>query len=424
MRSVILTLLALSTIITSAHSADGLIPSPEPDWPQWRGPYRNGISEEKGLLQTWPEGGPQLLWKVEGLGKGWSSPIIVGNRIYITGDLADDLVIFAFDRNGKEQWRTKNGKSWKRSFPGARAACVYSEGRIYNMNAHGRIACVDANSGDEVWHLNILDQFEGKNITWAVSECLLVDGPRLIATPGGKKALMVALDKRNGKIIWTTPPLAEDNATHSPPILFKYEGIRIIANCSSAHGFGVNADTGKLLYTVPLKNRFGTNCSPPIYDSGRIFYVTPYGEHGRAYNLRLTKDNQVTADHAWTNMSLDTVTGAGVLLDGTLFSAGYKKDKWWFAVDWQTGKTKYQLKDFTTGAPIHADNRLYILDEKGKVGLLKINPEKLEIKGQFNLTNKRVNDAWAHPVILDKKLYLRYHDTLYCYDVKNNGEQL
>jgi len=419
MRLVIVYLLAVATITCAATADDGLIASPEADWPQWRGPRRDGISDEKGLQQSWPEGGPELLWKTDGLGKGWSSPIIVGDRMYITGDVGDDLIVFALDRNGKEQWRANNGKAWKGSFPGARAACTFSQGRIYNLNAHGRLACLDAASGDEVWAVNILERFDGKNITWALSECVLVDGPRVIVTPGGKKALMAALDKTNGRTLWTTPPLAQDKATHSPPILFRFGERRVIANNSSAHGFAVDADTGSLLWTVPLKNRFGTNCSPPIYDTGRIFYVTPYGEHGRAYRL-IANEKGIAAKHLWTNLSLDTVTGSGVLVDGVLFSAGYKKSKWWFAVDWQTGKTKYELKDFTTGAAIHADDRLYCLDEQANVGLLKIEPNTLKITGRFNLTEKRVKDAWTHPVLLDGRLYLRYHGTLFCYDVKEH----
>ena len=417
MRFVITCLLAAAAIGSNATAADGLIASPEADWPQWRGPRRNGISDEKGLQQNWPRGGPELLWKTDGLGKGWSSPIIVGDRLYITGDVGNDLVVFAFDLKSKEQWHTKNGKAWKGPFPGARASCVYSQGRVYNLNAHGRLACMDAAAGEEVWAVNILERFESKNITWALSECVLVDGPRVIVTPSGKKALMAALDKRDGRTIWTTEPLGDDRATHCSPIFFRYGGRRVIANCSSAHGFGVDADTGKLLWTVPLKNRFGTNISTPVYDSGRIFFVTPYTEHGRLYRLIAEKQG-IAADHVWTNMSLDTVTGSGVVVDGVLFSAGYKKFKWWFGVDWQTGQTKYELKDFTTGAAIYADGRLYCLDESGAVGLLRIGPDKLQVMGRFSLTDKRVKDAWTHPVLLDGRLYLRYHETLFCYDVK------
>jgi hypothetical protein len=148
---------------------DGLIASPEPGWPQWRGRRRDGISDEKGLLASWPEGGPKLLRKVSGLGRGWSSPIVVGQRLFITGDVGDDLVIFAFDREGKPLWQAKNGKSWQGQFPGARACCAFSEGRLYNCNAHGRVACLEAATGKELWAVEILDRFEGRNITWALS---------------------------------------------------------------------------------------------------------------------------------------------------------------------------------------------------------------------------------------------------------------
>lgn len=399
-----------------ANLADGLIASEEQGWPQWRGPRRDGISDEKGLLSTWPASGPKLLWKVEGLGTGWSSPIVVGERLYITGDVGNDLIVFSFDRSGTEQWRAKNGKAWKGPYPGARACCVFSEGRLYHLNAHGRLVCLDAGSGKELWAVDILERFSARNITWALSECLLVDGARVIVTPGGKKALMTALDKRNGQTVWTTEPLGEDRTSHCSPILFRYAGRRVIANCSSAHGFGVDADTGKLLWTVPLRNPHGVNVATPVYGSGSVFYVTPYAELGRLY--RLSADGQgIAAEHLWTS-PLDTVTGGAVLVDGTLFASGYKKSKWWFGVDWQTGQTKYELTDLTTGATIYADGRLYCLDESGTVALLKPGSESLDVVGRFRLLTDRVRDAWAHPVLHDGRLYLRYHDTLWCYDVK------
>ena len=264
--------------------ADGMIASPEPDWPQWHGTRRDSISQEKGLLTAWPEGGPPLLWKIDNLGRGWSSPIIVRDRIYITGDVDDDLVIFAFDLGGKLQWKATNGKAWTGSFPGARACCVFSEGKLYNMNAHGRVACLDAANGKELWSLDMLERFQAENITWALSECLLVDGPRLIVTPGGAKALMAAHDKHTGRVVWTTEPLDEDRTSHSAPILFRHAGRRVLANCSSAHGFGVDADTGKLLWTVPLRNRYGTNVASPVYGDGNVFFVTAYVQ-GACYRL-------------------------------------------------------------------------------------------------------------------------------------------
>jgi hypothetical protein len=284
------------------------------------------------------------------------------------------------------------------------------------MSAHGRVVCLDAASGREIWAINILERFDAKNITWALSECLLVDRQHLIVTPGGRKALMAALDKRSGRTVWTTMPATGEKTSYCSPILFHHDGRRVIANCSAEHGFGVDADTGKLLWTVPLKNQFGTNISTPIYANGLIYYVTPYAEHGRAYRLD-ADGGGITARHVWT-CKLDTVTGGGVLVDNVLFSARYRRpEKWWFGLDWQTGKTKYELKDLTTGAAIYADGRLYCLDERGNAALLQ--PDGLKITGRLQLPVAKIRgDAWAHPVLNDGRLYLRYHDTLWCYDVR------
>lgn len=401
-----------STAIGQSSLEEGLIASPEPGWPQWRGPRRDGICDETGLLARWPEGGPKRLWTIDGLGKGWSSPIIVRDRFYITGDVGEDLVILAFGLDRTPIWQTTNGAYWKNPYPGARASCTFSEGRLYHMNAHGRVACFDADTGKELWAVDVLDRFEGKNITWAMSECLLVDGSNVIVTVAGKKALMAALDKRTGRTVWTTPPLEGDVVSHSSPILLRHSGHRQIVNCSAAHGFGVDADTGELLWTVPVKNRYGTNVSPPVYDSGRVFFMTPYDSLGRQY--RLSADG---ATLTWQSF-IDSVTGGAVLVDGVLYAAGYTRPKWWFGLDWNTGETKYEMEDFTTGAAIYADDRLYILDEQGHVGLLEPTADGLNIVGRFSLTDKRVRDAWTHPVLLDGRLYLRYHDTLSCYDVR------
>jgi outer membrane protein assembly factor BamB len=412
----ILCLVLVSVGIAAENNPDGLIASPEPDWPQWRGPRRDGISQEKGLLPSWPAGGPALLWKTDGLGTGWSAPILVGERLYVTGDVDDDLIVFALDRNGAILWRAKNGRAWRGPYPGARACCAYSEGRLYHLNAHGRLACLDAGSGKELWAVDVLERFGGKNITWAISECLLVDGPRVIVTPGGTKALMAALDKRTGATTWMTEPLGTDCTSHSSPILFRHAGRRLIANCSSAHGFGVDADTGKLLWTIPLSNPHGVNVATPIYGSGCLFHVTPYAEHGRLYRLQANAQG-FAAEHVWTS-PIDTVTGCGVLVDGTLFASGYREVKWWLAIDWQTGRTKYELKGLTTGAATYADQRLYVLDEEGTVALLKPGSNRLEIVSQFRLTTERIHDAWAHPVLHGGRLYLRYNGTLWCYEVK------
>ncbi len=395
----------------------GLVASPEPGWPQWRGKRRDGVSDEVGLLPSWPEAGPKLLWAVSGLGRGWASPIVVNDRVFVPGDVGDDLVIFAFDTWGKLQWKAVNGRAWLGSYPGSRASCAFSEGRLYHANAHGRVACFDAATGEELWAVDIRKTFGSREIPWGLSECLLVCDNRVFVTPGGERALMAALDKNTGEVLWTAPPIsADDFVSHGSPILFRWGGRLVVANCSAAHGFGVDALTGELLWAVPLRNQYDTNVATPIYGDGRIFYVTPYTQLGRQYRLT-GQDGKIRADLVWTH-PVDTVTGSGVLVEGTLWIGGYRRPKWWFAIDWNTGQTVSETKRLTTGAAIFAEGRLYVLDETGRVALIDTSSRQFDIRGMFQLPVGTVRDAWAHPVICDGRLYLRHHDMMWCYDIR------
>ncbi|NLC55745.1 MAG: PQQ-binding-like beta-propeller repeat protein [Armatimonadetes bacterium] len=399
------------------RGTEGLVASPEAGWPQWRGPRRDGVSREKGLLQSWPEGGPRLLWRVEGIGTGWSSPVVSRGRIYITGDVGDDLVIQAFDRNGRRLWQAKNGAAWKGDYPGARACGALSEGRLYHLNAHGRLACLDAATGREVWAVNVLERFGGQNITWGISECLLVDGRRVLVTPGGTQALMAALDKRTGETLWRTEPIPGEQAAYTSPILFRWGGRRLVTNCSSRYGFGVDAETGKLLWKVPVEGRFRSTVSTPVYAGGAVFYTTPDGSDGALYRLRPQGDG-VEAELAW-RVPLDSLTGGVVHVDDRIYFGGYRRTHWWHVVEWQTGQPLGQLREVIAGAPVYADGRFHCLAQDGTVVLLRPTPEGgLAVAGQFRLVEAKSRDAWAHPVLVDGRLYLRYHDTLWCYDVK------
>ena len=422
-RSGVFISVALALLAATARAQDGpdgLIASPEAGWPQWRGARRDSISAEKNLLPTWPAEGPKLLWKAGGLGRGWSTPIVTGGTVYVTGDVEDDLVIFAFDTDGKPKWKTTNGRAWKGSYPGARASLTYSEGMLYHMNAHGRLAALEPATGKEVWAVNVLERFDARNITWAIAECVLVDGGRIIVTPGGTKALMAALDKRTGDTIWTTPG-GEEKATYTSPILLRHGERRIIVNCTSHHAIGVDADNGKLLWKTPLRNRYGSTCSTPVYGDGGVFFAAPDGPNGVMH--RIGPDGK-SVEPAWTTQ-VDTLTSSGIYLDGTLFASGSKNSKTLYALDWKTGQERHVIKltdarsPYAAVAMVWADGRLYCQVEEGTVAMLKPGPEGIEVAGKFTLVDaRRPGDAWAHPVLLDGKLYLRYHDTIWCYAVR------
>jgi len=410
------------------------VASKEPGWPQWRGPRRNGACDETGLLQSWPEGGPKLLWKAAGLGRGYSCPIITGGMLTITGDVGDELHIFGHFLDGKRKWTAKNGRSWKRSFPGARACVNVAAGRLYHMNAHGRVACLDAATGRELWAVNVLERFAASNIHWGISECLLVDGDRVIVTPGGKKALMAALDAKTGDTVWATAPLLferthrfggarlpqprreADKAGYAAPILFTLGGRRLIVNCSSRHVFCVDATTGKRLWHRPLPTQWEALGTTPVLIGDAVFATGPDGRGGILFRMRVDGE-AVAVEEVWTS-DMDTCHGGAIVVGDALYGSWYRHFNGWGALDLATGKTLFRTAALAMGSAIHADGRLYVLSQKGVMALLEPSRTGFATHGQFRLTRKGRRDVWTHPVILDRKLYLRYHDTLYCYDIR------
>jgi outer membrane protein assembly factor BamB len=405
------------------------------DWPQWRGPRRDGVCDETGLLQNWPTGGPTLLWKSGDLGRGYCAPIVVGQRIYLTGEVGEELHIFALDLDGKPVWKTKNGAAWKGPYPGARASCTFSEGRLYHLNAHGRVACLDAATGVELWSVNILERFDGRNITWALSECLLVDGPRVIVTPGGSKAMIAALDKHTGETVWASEPLrlgktdnarherlAEpagepDSASYTSPILFPLGNRRLLVTCSQRHVFGADADTGELLWSRPYPTRYHVIAATPVRVGADAVFVTgPDAGGGMLLRLRAEGDG-VNVETVWRT-DLDTCQGGVVHVDDALFGAKYRQTRVWLGLDAKTGTVRQELKGLAKGPLLHADQRLYCLSEEGDVVLLKASATSFEERGRFRLVPNKTSDAWTHPVIAHGRLYLRYHETLFCFDVR------
>ena len=412
-----------------------LIASPEPGWPQWRGPRRDGLCDETGLLQHWPDAGPPLLWKTNGLGRGYVAPIITGNRLYLAGDVDEDLQVFAFDLQGRRLWQATNGRAWKGPYPGARASCAFRDGRLYHLNAHGRVACWNAATGAELWAVDLLERFGGRVNTWAYSECLLVDGPRVIVTPGGRRALMAALDARTGRTVWATEPLrlgktdqpaqervAEpadetDSASYASPILFQLGGRRHLVNCALRHVFGVDADTGELLWTRPLQTRYSVIAATPVLVGDAVFVTAPDTEDGGLYRVR-PQGRGVGVEKLWAT-SLDTCHGGLVLGDGVLYGSWYRRAKGWACLDTRTGRVRYDLKDLAKGSVLAADRRLYCLSEAGEMALLKPTPPGFEYAGRFRLVPGRPSDVWTHPVIWDGRLYLRHHESLFCFDIRS-----
>jgi outer membrane protein assembly factor BamB len=429
-------LLSILTIspLSVAENMPQLIRSNQSPWPQFRGPSRDGVSNETGLLRQWPTKGPKLIWKASGLGLGYSSPIVVNDAIYITGDVDDELAVFAFDHDGSLLWKTSNGNSWEKPWPGARSTCTFYKDRLYHENAHGRVAALDPQTGKELWAVNILDRFDGENIKWALSECLLVDDDKVYVTPGGKKAFMAALNAETGETLWQSPPLEFtrtyipggetlnepvtdiDKAGYASPILFRMGDRKIIARTSGQHAICIDAETGEFLWKHKIYARFDVIGAIPVLANDTILFAAPDDFGSTMFKLNM-ENNILTAKMIW-HTPLDNCHGAMVHVDGSLFGSGYRKLTDWACIDAATGRIKYSKDDLTKGTCIFADDRLYALAEDGNFELLKPTGAGFETAGSIKLTEEKRRDVWAHPVICNGRLYLRDHENLWCYDIK------
>jgi outer membrane protein assembly factor BamB len=303
------------------------------------------------------------------------------------------------------------------------------------MNAHGRVACLDAGSGKEIWAVEMFERFGGKAPTWAVAENVLVDGQRVIITPGGTKALMAALDAKTGATVWSSEPLrlgesstaarerlassapGIDNCGYASPILVRAGDRRMIVNCSLQHAFGVDADMGKLLWTRALPTRYSVIAAAPVLVGDSVFVTAPdTRDGGKLYRIQL-KSGDVAVETVWTT-PLDTCHGGVIHVGDNLYGSWYRRGKGWACLDSHTGEVRYQMNDSEMGSMLYADGRLYCLSQDGVMALLQPGSDHFQVTGRFRLVPEGKSDVWSHPVILDRKLYLRYQETLFCFDVE------
>ncbi len=422
---ILILFLAHASLLRASSETPSLVRSPEPGWAQFRGPQRDGKSDETNLLRVWPAEGPRLIWTATNFGRGFSSPIVSRGKIYTTGDVGEELHIFAHDLAGALVWKATNGAAWKESYPGARASVTLAGKRIFHENAHGVVAAFDAETGRGLWSVDLLKRFGGRNITWGMSECLLVDERAVYAAAGGDKAFLVALDPATGAPLWQSAPLVDatkdqtvENASYASPILVAMGGRKLIIGCSLRMAYCVDAANGAIQWTRPMPTAYSVLSMSPALVGDGVFVTAPHGKGGTHFKLvPAGGGGKIGVEESWKS-TLDTCQGSVVALDGKIVGSFYPGRKGWAAIDAQTGAVLYQSDAFVKGAPLYADQRIYALSEDGWMRLLEATVSEFRLHGQFRLA-KANNDAWAHPVIHDGRLYLRYHETLSCYDIKN-----
>ena len=387
------------------------------DWPQFHGPKRDNISTETGLLKKWPDGGPKLLWTARGIGHGYSGVSIGGERIYTAGNMGAHSVVTAMDLGGKILWQMKCGGAWTRKglYPGTRGTPTLDTGRLYYETPVGDVVCLDAKSGKNIWGLNVLSTFKGKNIRWALSESLLIDGENLICSPGGSEGGVVALNKLTGKVVWKC--VTGDQAGYASPVVAEYKGLRMILTLTLKAMIGVDADTGKLLWRVSHLSYADENVLRPIYHEGHVFVSTIL--HGsRKWKINV-KGKNASVTEVWKSKQMDNHHGGVVLLDGHLYGSScvFNRDKW-ICLNWDSGKTLYVDRGVGKGSLTAADGMLYILSKDGTMGLVAPSPSSHTVVSRFDPPKGGKGPWWAHPVVCDSRLYIRHGEFLYVYDVK------
>ena len=281
------------------------------DWPQWRGPNRDGKSTETGLLKSWPAGGPKLIWAYEELGHGFSTVAVAAGTIYTTGMEDGNGYLYALTLDGQRKWRRGYGRDWTGDRPGARGTPTVDDGKVYVMSGHGRLVCFDAQSGEEAWSVETLKKFRGRNVRWGIAESVLIDGRNVICTPGGPDASVVALDKKTGETVWTSRGHS-DLSSYCSPLLIRDKSLNLIVTCTAKHVVGVSAKTGRMLWRDPLHNRYNIHPNTPVYWKSHVYVTTGYD--GRDMMLKLSSDGRKVS-RAWTNSGLNVHHGGVVRVD-------------------------------------------------------------------------------------------------------------
>lgn len=380
---------------------------------QWRGENRTGIYNEKGLLKKWPENGPELLWHFDGLGEGHSSVAIDANKIYITGLTDKTGYIYVFDLNGNLLNKKPYGDDWSENYNGPRGTITINDGKLYLTTGTGNLLCLDQNTLNILWKKNIATDFDAKNITWGITESPLIVGEKIIFTPGGKIHNVVALNKNDGSLIWSSEGEGDQSAYCSPLYVGDQEVPQIVTMTAN-HILGIDIATGKKLWSYEQKNRWSVHANTPIYGDNMLLCTSGYGQG--SVMLRLTNGGR-NVEKVWFNAELDSRMGAMVKLGDYAYGSG-DANKFWFCADWKTGEIKYKDRSLGIGVVIaDADNMLYCYADRGEMALVKATPEKFDLVSRFPIT-LGTDQHWAHPAIYQGVLYVRHGDTLMAYKVK------
>lgn len=395
--------------------AVGVSGSRAAEWPQFRGPDRNGTSPETGLLTQWPAEGLTHVWVAEGLGEGYASAVIAGDKIFTTGMLGDDKQghLHSFDLAGKKLWSTPYGPEWEKTYPGSRYTPTIDGGRAYLISGHGLVCAFDTGSGALVWQRDVAKDFGGAAPAMGFAESLLIDGERLIVTPGGPDASVVALSKANGETLWTSKGLSDQSA-YCSPILIERGGTRLIVTLVTTTLAGLDPETGAVIWRIPFdeNEELQNHAVAPVYSDGLLYATSGHRKGGVMYEL--SADGK-SITQRWADETLNNHHGGVIFQDGHLY--GSTMNGRWVCLSAADGAVKWEERGVGKGSVTVAEGLSYCYSEKGTLGLVRMTPEAHQLQSEFEVElGEGVH--WAHPSIAAGRLYIRHGDVLIAYGIE------
>ncbi len=379
------------------------------NWPQWRGPNRDGISTETGLLKQWPADGPALVWKASGAGTGYSSLAVTGGRIYTMGLRGDREYVIAFDvATGKQAWATAHGAAYRDSRgDGPRGTPTVDGKTLYALGGNGDLSAMDASTGKIIWTMNILQKFEGPQLQWGISESPLVIGEKVLVNAGGAGASVIALNKKDGSVIWKSQ---SDKAGYSSAMPVKIGNTTQVVFFTDLRAVGLDLNSGKLLWEYARASNKVANVATPVVRGNRVFVSSDYGTGAALVEVKADG----TAQEVYFTKKMRNHHSTAILIGDYLygFSSGILT-----AMRFDTGEVAWEDRSVGKGSLVYADGNLYAFSEKGVVGLVEASPAAYREKGRFEMKMESL-PTWTHPVVAGGRLYLRDQDVIYAYDVK------
>ncbi len=380
------------------------------DWPQWRGPNRDGISTEKGILKNWPENGPDVIWRVP-VGDGYSSISIANGKLFTMWDEGNSAFLVCLNAsNGKEMWRYKVGRNYVDDQGGGPRACPTIDGNlIYAVGAKGNLHAVNVENGTVVWSHDLVKEYGSRIPRWGYSSSPLVEGNKLLVEVGGKAGhAFVAFNKKNGALIWASQT---DKPGYSSPLAITVNGTRQILFFCAGGLFSVSPEDGKLFWQYPWTTEYDANIAIPIFIApDKVFISTNYGVGAAVVQIE-ENNGKFSAETVWKHRKMKNHFNTSVLHENYIYGFDNRILK---CIDAKTGEDKWKTRGFQKGSLLFVDGHLIVLGERGRLALVEANPSEYKEKASVQILNGK---CWTMPTVTGGRLYLRNQKEMLCLDV-------